>query len=204
MRFAVIGAGGVGAFFGAMLAAAGNDVMFTARESHLDAIRREWLRMTSPGRSLRVPPERCVGSPAQIGPVDTVFFCVKSHPTERAILALLPLLGPSTVIISLQTGVANEATLNRALPECVVFGGVAYIYSTITRPGEITVASGPSRIVFGPFEGAPSDERRRAEQIRDVCTHEGITAEVPDDIVATLWVYAALLPYHLHNSESTR
>jgi 2-dehydropantoate 2-reductase len=187
MRCAVIGAGGVGGFFGAMLAAAGEDVMFTARGSHLEAMRREGLRVTSPGRSLQVSPERCVGSPAQIGPVDTVFFCVKSHDTERAIPALSPLLGPSTVIISLQNGIDNEATLKRALPECMIFGGVAYIYSTITRPGEITVAPGPSRIVFGPFEGAPPDERRRAEQIRNVCTHAGITAEVPDDIIAALW-----------------
>lgn len=187
MRFAVIGAGGVGGFFGAMLVAGGEDVMFTARGSHLEAMRSDGLRVTSPGKSLRVPPERFVGSPAEIGPVDTVFFCVKSHDTVRAVSALSPLLSPSTVIISLQNGIDNEETLKHALPQQIIFGGVAYIYSTITRPGEITVAPGPARIVFGPFDGATSDESRRAEEIRGICAHAGITADVAEDIVAALW-----------------
>jgi 2-dehydropantoate 2-reductase len=153
MRFAVIGAGGVGGFFGAMLAAAGEDVMFTARGLHLDAMKRVGLRVIPPRGVMQVPSERCVGSPAEIGSVDTVLFCVKSYDTERTAPALAPLLHTATVIISLQNGIDNEEKLQRPLPGCTVFGGVAHIYSTI------------------PVNRA---------------------------------VYAALLPYHLHNSESIR
>jgi 2-dehydropantoate 2-reductase len=187
MRFAVIGAGGVGGFFGAMLASAGEDVMFTARGAHLDAMKRDGLRVISPRGTMQVSPERCVGSPADIGPVDTVLLCVKSYDTGRTAPALVPLLGPATVIISLQNGIDNEETLARLLPGRTIFGGVAYIYSTITRPGEVTVAGGPARIVFGPFDGAPPEDRRRATEIRDVCVHAGIAAEVSGDIVAALW-----------------
>jgi 2-dehydropantoate 2-reductase len=187
MRVAVIGAGGVGGYFGAMLASAGEDVMFTARGAHLDAMQREGLRVVTPGGEMRVPPERCVGTPAEIGGADTVFFCVKSYDTERAAAALAPLIGPSTVIISLQNGVDNEEKLARALPGCAIFGGVAYIYSTITRPGEITVAPGPAKIVFGPFDGSPAPHHRLASAILDTCLRAGVNAEVPGDIVAALW-----------------
>jgi 2-dehydropantoate 2-reductase len=187
MRFAVIGAGGVGGFFGAVLASAGEDVMFTARGPHLAAMKREGLHVISPRGEMRVPPARCVGSPAEIGPVDTVFFCVKSYDTERAASDLAPLLGPATVIISLQNGIDNEEKLGRSLPGRIIFGGVAYVYSTITRPGEVSVAGGPAKIVFGPFAGAPPEHRRRAMEIRDICAHAGITAEVSDDIIAALW-----------------
>ena len=187
MRFAVIGAGGVGGFFGAMLASAGEDVMFTARGPHLDAMKREGLRVISPHGAMQVSPERCVGSPAEIGPVDTVLFCVKSYDTERTAPDLAPLLRPGTVVISLQNGIDNEEKLQRSLPGGTIFGGVAYIYSTITRPGEVTVAGGPAKIVFGPFAGATAEHRRRATELRDICAQAGITAESSDDIVAALW-----------------
>ena len=186
MRFAVIGAGGVGGYFGARLASSGEDVMFTARGAHLEAMQHGGLHVIAPDTTLHVSPGRCMGSPAEIGPVDTVFFCVKSYDTERAAAALTPLLHASTVIISLQNGIDNEDTLRRVLPGSTVFGGVAYIYSTISRPGEVTVAAGPRKIVFGPVDGTTRD-RARALEIRDVCSRAGITAEVPTDIIAALW-----------------
>jgi len=187
MRFAVIGAGGVGGFFGAKLSSAGEDVMVTARGAHLDAMKRGGLRVSAPEGTFRIPPERCVGSPAEIGSVDTVLFCVKSYDTERSAPLLAPLIGSSTVIISLQNGIDNEEKLARMLPGSTIFGGVAYIYSTITRPGEITVGAGPARIVFGPFEGSPPDQSRRAGEIADVCVRAGITCEAAADVTAALW-----------------
>ena len=186
MRFAVIGTGGVGGYFGASLLSGGEDVMFTARGAHLDAMKQQGLSVISSDTVLHVPPERCVGSPAEIGPVDVVLFCVKSYDTERTAAALAPLLRPSTVIISLQNGIDNEEKLKRLLPGSSVFGGVAYIYSTITRPGEVTVAAGPRKIVFGPVDGTPG-ERATASAICDACVRAGVTAEVPGDIVAALW-----------------
>jgi 2-dehydropantoate 2-reductase len=187
MRFAVIGAGGVGGFFGAQLAAAGFDVMFTARGRHLEAMQHHGLRVISGGQSVIVEPERCVRSPAEIGPVDVILFCVKSYDTESAGAQLGPLLRAGTVLISLQNGVDNEEKLRMLLPTAGVFGGVAYVYATITRPGEITESGGPKKIVFAPFEGAPQDQWQRASAILDACAQAGIHAELSDDILAALW-----------------
>ncbi len=187
MRFAVIGAGGVGGYFGAKLASAGEDVVLLARGAHLDAMKQGGLHVHAPEGALHVPPARCTGSPAEIGPVDTVFFCVKSYDTRSAAGGLAPLLRPSTLVISLQNGIDNEQELRRLLPACTVFGGVAYIYATITRPGEITVAAGPRKIVFGPSRGGTAGDRLRAEDTAGVCAHAGVTAEVSGDITAALW-----------------
>ncbi|MEW6510389.1 MAG: 2-dehydropantoate 2-reductase [Bacteroidota bacterium] len=187
MKFAVIGSGGVGGYFGAQLAKAGEDVMFTARGKHLEAMQAHGLRVVSTEGTVVVPASRCVATPEAIGPVDVVLFCVKSYDTESAGRTLKPLLRPDTVIISLQNGVENEDLLRGVFPDAVVFGGVAYVYATITRPGEVTESGGPRKLVFGPFEGSPVEHRRRATAILDVVRGAGIAAEVPGDIIAALW-----------------
>lgn len=130
MKFAVIGAGGVGGYFGARLVEAGEDVMFIARGAHREAMKMRGLRVVSTEGTVTVPPSRCVDTPGDIGPVDVVLFCVKSYDTDTTAAQLGPLLGPDTVIISLQNGVDNEERILARIPAGIVFGGVAYIYST--------------------------------------------------------------------------
>ena len=187
MKFAVIGAGGVGGYFGARLVASGEDVMFLARGAHREAMRTQGLRVVSTEGTVTVPPSRCAGTPADIGPVDVVLFCVKSYDTESTAAQLGPLLHPGTVIISLQNGVDNEAQILARIPAGAVFGGVAYIYATITRPGEITENGGPKKIIFGPFKGAPESHRQRAAAILEAFRAAGISAEIAADITAALW-----------------
>ena len=102
MRIAIVGSGGVGGYFGGRLAAAGTEVTFIARGTHLDALRTRGLH--EPARPRASSPRPCHDDPSTIGPVDIVFFTVKLS-RHRIALALLPLTGPQTVTDAFQNGV---------------------------------------------------------------------------------------------------
>ena len=93
MRIAVMGAGAVGAYFGAKLSASGNDVAFLARGAHLDALRRDGLRVDSPGGDLRIQNALFTNDPGEVAAVDLILFCVKSYDTDAAVGALAPMIG---------------------------------------------------------------------------------------------------------------
>jgi 2-dehydropantoate 2-reductase len=92
MRIAIFGTGGVGGYFGARLAAAGNDVVFVARGAHLAAIRANGLRVESAGGDIVLPKVVATDDPSSIAPVDAVLFCVKLWDVEAAAGQLIPLL----------------------------------------------------------------------------------------------------------------
>ncbi len=186
LRFAVIGTGGVGGFFGAQLYKGGADVRFLARGTHLEAIKKNGLSVLTGGASIVVPAGSFFDVPESIGTADVILFCVKSYDTESAARGLATMVHDRTVIISLQNGVENEAVIGAILPEATVFGGVAYVYATITQPGTITEWGGPKKIVFGPLR---SEERLRglgAEILRTM-TGSGVDTEYTDDIAGALW-----------------
>jgi len=92
MRIAVIGAGGIGGFYGAKLALAGNDVTFVARGAHLDAIRRNGLRVEHPDAPMHVADAKATDDPATIGPVDIAMCCTKLWDVEPAAPSFKPLV----------------------------------------------------------------------------------------------------------------
>src|SRR5258706_6465635 len=113
MRIVVAGSGGVGGYFGAKLAQAGEEVTFVARGAHLQAIREHGLRIRS-----AVEGEWCVKASAvetlhDHAPADLVLFCVKSYDTDEAAELLRPAMGPRTGFLSLQNGVDNEERIGR-------------------------------------------------------------------------------------------
>src|SRR6266571_8301692 len=99
MRIAIVGAGGVGGYFGGRLAATGVDVCFLARGAHLRALRAHGLRIQSPRGDLHLARVDATDDPAAVGPVDIVLFAVKLYDAEAALSLLPPLLGPATVVI---------------------------------------------------------------------------------------------------------
>jgi 2-dehydropantoate 2-reductase len=189
MRIVVIGAGGVGGYFGARLAAAGHDVAIVARGAHLAAIREHGLRVQSPlgDLTVRVP---AGADPAAFGPADVVLFCVKSYDTEAAAAATVPLLTTDTAVVSLQNGVDNEEKLAAVLGAEHVVGGAAFIFSTITEPGVVVHTGGPARIVFGELGGERSP---RLERLREACADAGVSAGVSPEIRAVLWTKFAFI-----------
>ena len=111
MKIAVIGAGGVGGYFGARLQAAGEEVVFIQRGAHGKAMQRGGLSIASPAGDIELPAVRCQADARGIGPVDVVLVTVKADGTEAAGAMAKVMLGPETIVISLQNGVENEDRL---------------------------------------------------------------------------------------------
>lgn len=189
MRIAVVGAGGVGGYFGGRLAMAGHDVAVIARGQHLAAIREHGLRVRSVKGDFTASVTASDDATA-IGPCDVVLFCVKSYDTVEAASRLSPLLDASTVVVSLQNGIDNEETLAALIGAQRVAGGAAFIFSSITEPGVITHSGGPARIVFGDMDGGRS---ARLEQLLAACREAGIDSEIPPDIRTVLWTKYAFI-----------
>lgn len=184
MRTAVMGAGGVGGYYGARLAAAGEEVHFIARGPHLAAIRERGLRVESERGDLHIHPANATDDPATIGPVDIVLFCTKLWDTESAGAAIRPLIGPETAVISAQNGIEAEETLGRILGPEHVMGGVSFIFAVIAEPGRI-LHSGPShQLVFGEMDGAVSP---RAEAFLAACQAAGFDVRLSEAIRCDLW-----------------
>src|SRR6266487_656005 len=104
MRVAVVGAGGVGGYFGGLLARHGHEVIFIARGAHLDAIRRDGLMVRSAQAGDFRVAAAATDDPRSVGVADLALFCVKSQDTESAARACLPLIGPETLVLTLQNG----------------------------------------------------------------------------------------------------
>ncbi|HLF20464.1 MAG TPA: 2-dehydropantoate 2-reductase [Bacteroidota bacterium] len=184
MKFLVFGTGGVGGYFGAKLARAGEDVWFVARGKHLEAMLNSGLKLKSTQSYFTVPTGKMSEDPAEAGPTDVVLFCVKSFDTEKAAAQLNPVLHEDSVVICLQNGIDNEEKIQRAIKKGAVYGGAAYISARITAPGEVTETGGMQRIVFGPMNSAAGN---RAKEILDVFTNAKINVSLHPDILQELW-----------------
>ena len=185
MRIAMMGTGGVGGYFGGRMAASGCDVTFIARGRHLEAIRRQGLRIDSRdiGDAI-IDPADVTDSPADVGVMDCVIVAVKIWDTEEAGRAILPMVGPETTVLSLQNGVECDQTLARVVGTGHLIGGVAFIASSIREPGVIKHIGTMQRVVVGERAGGSSS---RVEALYEVMLQAGITAEVSDDIERTIW-----------------
>lgn len=184
MRIAIIGAGGVGGYFGGRLARAGNDVSFVARGEHLAALRRDGLRVRSVAGDFTVSPVRATDDPAEVGPTDAVLVATKTWQVAEACRAAAPLLGPDTVVVTLQNGVEAPAQAAEAVGRERVLPGVARIFSRVEAPGVVVHGGGPASVTFGEWEGPPTARVRR---LREVLEAAGVAAATPDDVQADLW-----------------
>lgn len=185
MRIAMMGAGGVGGYFGGRMAASGCDVTFIARGRHLEAIRKQGLRIDSRdvGDAI-IDPADATDNPADVGVVDCVIVAVKLWDTEEVSRAILPMIGPDTTVLSLQNGVECDQTLARVVGTEHLIGGVAFIASSIREPGVIKHIGTMQRVVVGERAGGFSS---RVEALYEVMLQAGITAEMSDDIERTIW-----------------
>jgi 2-dehydropantoate 2-reductase len=183
MRIAVMGSGGLGGYFGARLVQGGADVHFVARGRHLEAMRRDGLRIEGP-EPLHVKDLQVTDDPAQIGVVDLVMLCVKLWDTEQAIAQIRPLVGPDTAIVSFQNGVLKDQSLRAAFDARQLMGGVGYVATTIEAPGVIRQTGPMQRLLFGEFDGSRS---ARGQALLAACLAGGIKAELSTDIVREIW-----------------
>ena len=134
MRIAVMGSGGFGGYFGALLARGGADVTFIARGAHLEAMQREGLGVEGGPAPFHLEQVQATGDPQEIGPADLVMMCVKLWDTEAALSQIRPLVGLETALVSFQNGVLKDSYLRAEYDEAHVIGGVGYVATTISRP----------------------------------------------------------------------
>jgi len=155
MRIAIMATGAVGGYFGARLAAAGNDVHFIARGAQLEAIRKNGLKVESTLGNLHLKDAKATDDPARVGPVDVVLFAVKLWDTEKAAMLARPIVGPDTRVVTLQNGIDSVERLAPILGADNVVGGIAYIATVIAAPGVISHTSPFARLRAGRIDGKP-------------------------------------------------
>jgi len=186
-KVAVVGAGAVGSFYGAMLARAGHAVVLIGRPAHVDAIRRDGLRLEMAGKSESLTIDASSEIAAAHG-ADLVLVSVKSTDTEAVARELAPALARDAVVVSLQNGVENADVIARHVPATVV-PAVVYVATAMPAPG-IVRHHGRGDLVVGPRTRAAARDPAlagRLEAIASFFATAGVAVKVSADVVAELW-----------------
>ncbi len=189
MRITVIGAGGVGGYFGGRLVQTGAEITFLARGAHLEALHRSGLHVRSVRGDFTVP-VKATEDYRSIGSADFVLVAVKSYDSSRVAEMLPALIGEHGAVVSLQNGVDNEDRFAAVVGEDRVVGGAAYIFATIAEAGIIAHTGGPASVVVGDWGGGTS--QRVAALVRQFRA-AGVDAEESADIRAVLWTKFAFI-----------
>lgn len=184
MRFLIVGAGGVGAYFGGRLALDGNEVMFVARGPHREAMQRDGLKIYSPLGDMHLAEPLLYESAEQAGLFDFILVCTKLWDSAPVAELVRPLLANDTAVISVQNGVDAEPFFAEALGARHVMGGIAQISAHIEAPGVVRHHSDNARFLFGEMDGSKS---WRQEVLHAACTSAGLEAIVREDIEVALW-----------------
>lgn len=187
MKFVVFGAGGVGSFYGGMLARCSHEVVFIARGEHLKAMKEKGLTVKSFKHGEFTVKEsekvKFTDKPEEAGKADVVLVCVKSYDTEKVAPQIKPMLKENTVVISVQNGIENEEILAKYLGEKHVLGATAFIGSYVSEPGTV-VHEAAGLLEIGELSGKPS---ARVERVVEEMKKCGIEARASRDIRYTLW-----------------
>lgn len=184
MKIAIFGSGGVGGYFGGLLADAGHDVTFIARGDHLAAMRSHGLQVLSVNGDFNVVPVQATDNPAEVGPVDYVIVALKHYHLPDAIPQINALVGPGTTVVPLLNGVDAHEVLGKTIGEGHLVGGLCSLVSMIESPGVIRQLSNLRRVVIGELDRTHSERVERLVQAWAACGTEAIHAE---DIFVAIW-----------------
>ncbi len=190
MRIAIMGAGGVGSYFGARLAASGEDVTFIARGPHLAAMRERGMTVKSPHGEFRLETVAATDDPSTVGTVDVVLATVKLYDLDNACAMIAPMIGPETMIIPVQNGVSAVEMVCSRYDRKHVVGGLVFVATYVVAPGEVEHKAELHRLAFGELDGTLSD---RVLAFRDAGQKAGFDAVASQDIELELWTKFALL-----------
>jgi len=184
MRIVVIGAGGVGGYFGGLLARSGLDLRFAARGEHLLAIQRDGLKIESVATGeFSVHVSAFENSKGQ-DKADLILFCVKSYSNNEAIRLVDGIIQDNTSIITLQNGIGITDELGAVFGQDKILPGLAYIETSVKSPGVISQTGGPCRIIFGEIDGKISN---RVTNITKIFNNAEIEVEPSDNILVEIW-----------------
>jgi 2-dehydropantoate 2-reductase len=183
-HIAIVGAGGIGGYFGARWIEAGARVSFIARGAHGEAIHKQGLRITSALGDAVVRPHQVSADPAEIGAADLLVFAVKLPDAQDAAARLKPLLRAGTVVLPLQNGVDVVDLLAREVGAGAVAVGVAQISARITSPGVVEHVGALARLRFGPLQ--PHQAEAMAS-LHALCQKAKVDAELLADPRRAVW-----------------
>ena len=190
MKILVVGAGGIGGYFGGRLAAAGNEVAFAVRGRQKAALETNGLRVLSPLGDLYIP-EPVLYDEARVSePYDVVLLCTKMWGLEETLESLRPALAADTAVVPLQNGVDAEGIVAHTLGANHAVGGVAQISAHIEAPGVIAHHGRMARIAFGELSGG---ERARLQGFLAACEVAGLDAKLSGDITKDIWAKFVIL-----------
>jgi 2-dehydropantoate 2-reductase len=183
MKVAVMGAGGVGGYFGGLLARAGHEVTFVARGAHLEAIKQNGLRVESELDGTFTAPGLAVQDTVEAGEQDLVLFSIKMFHNAQVIPSLAPMVGDATVVLTLQNGIDNGEQLAHAVGTSKVMIGSAYMEGRISEPGVVT-QGGPGTATFGEMHVAIT---RRGEDLLQQFQEAGWRVNLHENMPGMLW-----------------
>jgi len=184
---AVVGAGGVGSFYGAVLARAGNSVTLIGRAAHVHAVEQDGLRLDMAGRIEVVRLAASVDL-VPLRDADLVLLCVKSTDTEEVAREMAPLLGANAVVVSLQNGVENAATIAKHVRRTVVPAAV-YVATALLEPG-LVKHFGRGELVIGALDATAARDAAVVAALQDLVAlfaTAGISVTISSDVIAELW-----------------
>lgn len=176
MKVAVMGAGAVGCYFGAMLARAGHDVTLIARPQHVEAVNAYGLLLESRSFNGRIP-MRATSEASGVAGADVVLFCVKSADTEAAGQSIAPLLKPDATVLCLQNGVDNTERLQSTIRQLAV-PAVVYVATEMAGPGHVK-HNGRGELIIGPSPASA--------EIARAFSDAAIPTTVSDGVIGELW-----------------
>ena len=184
MKIAVVGAGGVGGYFGGLLANAGYQVSFISRGEHLHALKERGLQIKSPHGDFRVSNTISTDDPKEVGQVDYVIIAVKNYHLGDVARQLSPLIGPATTVVPLLNGVEAHEVLAKEIGRDRVVGGLCTIISMIESPGVIRQSSQIRKIVIGELDLSTTE---RVERIVQTWADVGVQASQSTNIFSEIW-----------------
>lgn len=185
MKFAVIGSGGVGGYFGGRLAQAGENVVFLARGAHLSALREKGLRVQSTEGDFEIPRVTATDDIGAIEAVDIAILAVKSWQVRELAPLLPPLLREGGAVLTLQNGVEAPDEVAAECGAERVIAGVCRIMTYLAEPGLIRHQGVNPRLEFGELLGGASERASALQAAFNRC--QGVSAAVSRDIQAALW-----------------
>jgi 2-dehydropantoate 2-reductase len=187
MRFAILGSGAVGGFYGAKLARAGHDVTFIARGAHLAAIRQSGLAVRSPALGDFTVHARAEEDTSQAGVVDAVIVAVKAYDNDTALPMITPMVGPATTVLTVQNGVDSTTDVAAIVGEGAVLGGTTYIATALASPGVIEQTGTHRRIVFGEVFGSLPRMTSRVQALHEAFSGADIQSQPVEDGRIPIW-----------------
>jgi 2-dehydropantoate 2-reductase len=185
MKIGIIGTGGVGGYFGARLAAAGNEVRFLARGEHLKAIQTKGLQVKSIKKDVTIHPALASDQISDFSQCDLIIFACKAWQIKEIAPKLAQYLKKEALLLPLQNGVLAADELGEFFDPKQILGGLCMIFSYIEAPGIIRhVGLDEPMIIFGELDQSKSE---RSKQIQDLLTKADIRCKLSDDIQASIW-----------------